>query len=48
MRKEPEHVWFLLHALRIRKKPDTSGSFLMLNACATILEPLDPSVDHPL
>jgi hypothetical protein len=25
-----------------------SGSFLMLNACATILEPLDPFVDHPL
>jgi len=25
-----------------------SGSFLMLNACATILEPLDLFVDHPL
>jgi hypothetical protein len=25
-----------------------SGSFLMLHACATILEPLDPFVDHPL
>jgi hypothetical protein len=25
-----------------------SGSFLMLNACATILEPLDPIVEHPL
>jgi hypothetical protein len=25
-----------------------SGSFLTLNACATILEPLDPFVDHPL
>ena len=25
-----------------------SGSFLMLNACATILDPLDPFVDHLL
>jgi hypothetical protein len=25
-----------------------SGSFLMLNACAIILEPLDPFIDHPL
>ena len=25
-----------------------SGSFLMPNACATILEPLEPFVDHPL
>jgi hypothetical protein len=27
---------------------DASGSFLMLNACATILETLDPFADHPL
>jgi hypothetical protein len=25
----------------------TTGSFLMLNACATILEPLDPFEDNP-
>jgi hypothetical protein len=25
-----------------------SGSFLMLNVCAIILEPLDPFIDHPL
>jgi hypothetical protein len=33
-------------ALSMRKEP--AGSFLMLNACATIPEPLDPFVDHPL
>jgi hypothetical protein len=38
----------LVSPLSIRKGPNASGSFLMLNACATILEPLDPFVDHPL
>jgi hypothetical protein len=44
--EEARRVWLL--PLSLRKKPDASGSFLMLNACATILEPLDPFVDHPL
>jgi hypothetical protein len=35
-------------ALSMRKKPGASGSFLMLDACVTILEPLDPFIDHPL
>jgi hypothetical protein len=39
---------FVAQALSMRKEPDMSGSFLMLNTCATILEPLDPFVDHPL
>jgi hypothetical protein len=29
-------------------KCHVSGSFLMLNACATIFEPLDPCIDHPV
>jgi hypothetical protein len=37
-----------ISALSMRKEPDASCSFLMLNACTTILEPLDPFVDHPL
>jgi hypothetical protein len=35
-------------ALSMRKEPDAFGSFLMLNACATILEPLEPFIDHLL
>jgi hypothetical protein len=38
------YVWSVV----MQKEPGASGSFPMLNACATILEALDPFVDHPL
>ena len=43
-----DHVSDSFHVYISNGRRWASGSFLMLNACASILEPLDPFVDYPL